>query len=399
MKVLQINTAVNTGSTGRIAEDIGRVLLEHGHQSVIAAGKTDRPSALEVITIGSKADQVFHALKTRLTDRHGFGSKVATKRLIDRIDKIQPSVVGLHNLHGYYLNIEILFEYLSRKDIPILWTLFDCWSFTGHCTYFDDINCMRWKDQCYQCPKTHKYPASYLMDNSKRNYQDKCRLFNLPNKLEIITHSNWLRDYVKQSYLKNYTVHTLPSGIDLKRFYPNSDRNQYENEKEKVILGVASTWDLRKGLKDFKKLARVVDADWEIVLIGLSKKQIKGLPDGIRGISRTENIEELREWYARAAVFINPTWQDNFPTTNIEALACGTPVVTYDTGGSPEAVDDETGRVVDKGDIEGLWKAIKELADKDRNALRHACRTRAETHFNKDDRYLDYLRLYEQLLQ
>jgi len=400
LKILQINTAVNTGSTGRIAEDIGRTLLAHGHKSVIAAGKTDRPSQSEVISIGTKQDMWLHALKTRLTDRHGFGSANATEELSQRLRALKPDLIHLHNVHGYYLNIKVLFKTIQTTNIPIVWTLHDSWPYTGHCTYYQSVNCRKWQSECFDCPKTDKYPKSYFVDNSKRNFRDKKTLYGDLKRLHFVTPSVWLGDDLGKSFLGHQPRSVIHNGVDLTVFKPGNGTLK-KNDDKNFILGVASTWDLRKGLRDFEKLSKKITQDWQIVLIGLSKKQIDGLPGGeaIKGIRRTENIEELRRWYARARVFVNPTWQDNFPTTNIEALACGTPVVTYNTGGSPEAVNEGTGVLVEKGDIEGLWQAVQEIDAGDREIQQKRCRHRAETYFNKDDRYMDYLRLYEELVK
>ncbi|MFT6324987.1 MAG: putative colanic acid biosynthesis glycosyltransferase [Salibacteraceae bacterium] len=393
MKILQINTTVNTGSTGRITEEIGRVFIEHGHESYIAYGRGDENFSKSQLTrIGTKWSSYGHGIKTLLLDRHGFGSEYATKQLIIEIKKINPDVIGLHNLHGYYLNIEVLFKFLESINKPIVWTLFDCWAFTGHCTYYDNIQCKKWKSECHQCPKISSYPRSLGVDQSRNNFKDKKALFNLPKKMKIVVHSRWLKSQVELSFLKNQSIDHIFNGTNLQLFKP------YPLIEKKIILGVASTWDERKGLKDFVKLNVLLEDSYQIVLIGLNKKQIDALPDGILGISRTENIEELVEWYNKASVFVNPTYQDNFPTTNIEALACGTPVITYDTGGSPEAIDVETGVVVKKKDIEGIVNAISFLRKKNVKQLSLNCRKRAEAFFDKNERYQDYLNLYKELL-
>ncbi len=401
MKILQINTVVNSGSTGRITEDIGRVFLSRGHSSYIAFGRGNRPSQSDLIKIGNDFDVISHGFKTALLDKHGFGSKRATEALISRIDEIKPDVIGLHNLHGYYCNIGILFRYIHTMNIPVIWTLHDCWAFTGHCSYFDDINCLKWIVRCYSCPKTRKYPSSYLCDNSRRNYENKKILFNIAPNLNLVVYSNWLKSLVEQSFLKAHSIYHIFNGVDLKVFKPQiSDSliRKYDIKNRKVVLGVANIWDIRKGLSDFIKIYEILQKSVVLILIGLTKKQLKRLPAGIIGIERTENVEELASYYSLADVFVNPTYMDNFPTTNIEALACGTPVVTYDTGGSPEAIDEETGKVVCKGDIEGLVDAINEILDSDRNTLRSMCRDRAERLFDKDQRYLDYLNLYESII-
>lgn len=392
MKIVQINTTINTGSTGRIAEGIGTVLLDSGHESYIAYGRSGNPSQSREIKIGTPLDNYLHGAKTLLFDRHGFGSTRATQELVQQLEEIQPDAIGMHNLHGYYLNIDVLFSYLKRRKIPVLWTFHDCWPFTGHCTFFDSVACSKWKTQCTSCPKTSHYPKSIVLDNSRKNYQDKKRIFNDVQHLNIITPCNWLSRHVKNSFLSSYPVHVIYNGLDLDMFYP-----KVQQENTKIILGVASTWDERKGLADFIRLRKVLPEDYSMVLIGLSTTQIEQLPPGITGIARTESVEELAKWYSKALCFVNPTYQDNFPTTNIEALACGTPVVTYDTGGSPEAADDETGKVVQKGDIAGLKEAILFLKHQNQEALSKACRLRAEACFDQKERYREYVDLYEKL--
>ncbi len=400
MRVLQINSVANSGSTGRIAEEIGNVLIANGHESYIAYGRGNAKSSSQLIKIGSDCDVYMHGAFTLLTDKHGFASSKATKNLISKIEEIQPDLIALHNLHGYYISFPILFEFLKTSDIPVVWTLFDCWAFTGHCSYFDDINCPKWKIHCEKCPKHKNYPSSWV-DNSFQNFEDKKRLFTSLNKMEIITHSKWLGELVKESFLKNYRVHVTPSAINLDLFKPleSNLRERFELGSKKVILGCASTWSNRKGYTDFIALDKTIGQDYQIVMIGLNNKELKLLPSNIIGLKRTESIEELAQWYSLAFVFVNPTSQDNFPTTNLEALACGTPVITYNTGGSPEAIDEHTGFVVDKGDVNVIVKKIEELKKLNYEEVSKACRLRAENLYDKKTRYLDYLRVFEQMVR
>jgi len=393
MKILQINTAVNSGSTGRIAEDIGKTLIFRGHESFIAFGRGNQKSNSKLIRIGNKLDFYVHGIISLFTDRHGFGSKRATRKFLKQVDVIKPDAIGLHNIHGYYLNVDILFKYIKEKNIPVLWTFHDCWPFTGHCSYNTDC------DNCTKCQR--KYPTSIFLNQSTRNYNDKKLIFNQVKKLQIITPSIWLKDLVHQSFLK-YPVQCVNNGIDLNQFQPSENYKKLKEKlhlkNKKIILGVASTWDKRKGLSDFIQLASLLDTNYKIILIGLTSKQIQRLPKNIMGVQRTESIAELANYYSMADVYINPTHKDNFPTTNIEALACGTPVITYNTGGSPESIDDETGKIIKKGDVKGLWHGIQDLALHSQEHYAKVCRNRALQLFNKEDRYLDYLRLYETLL-
>jgi glycosyltransferase involved in cell wall biosynthesis len=399
MKILQVNTQVNSGSTGRIAEDIGRTFMAYGHESYIVFGRGRRPSASKLIRVGNDLDVYMHGVKTMLTDRHAFGSANATRKLIATIEEIQPDVIAMHNIHGYFLNIEIFFSYLSKKEIPLIWTLHDCWSFTGHCTYFDDIDCKKWKTGCHSCPKLRKYPASYLADASKANYWDKKSLFNSVKKLEIVVPSAWLRDLVKQSFLSQWPVHIIPYGVDIDIFRPLETqlKSRLGLEGKKVVLGCASIWDKRKGLEDVIALKSLLPEEYAVIAVGLTEKQLKALPPGILGITRTDSVQELTEYYNMADVFVNPTYQDNFPTTNLESLACGTPVVTYETGGSPEAVDLQTGKVVPKGDIHAMVEAIKSITSSAEKKFSGACRERALQCYNMKTQFDKYVRIGEQL--
>lgn len=397
MKLLQINTNVNSGSTGRIAEDIGKLVMAMGHESTIAFGRGKRPSASQLIRIGGISDFRLHALKTRFLDLHGFGSANATRIFLEKVNALNPDVIHLHNLHGYYLNVELLFNYLKSAHKPVFWTFHDCWPFTGHCSHFDGVNCFKWKTECHHCPNKKGYPTSWFLDNSKYNYHRKKNLFTGIKNLTIVTPSNWLAEHVKNSFLKDYPVKVIHNGIDLSVFQPVEKQEEISKHKlfeNAYILGVASIWNERKGLADFFRLREMLAKEIGIVLVGLNQKQITSLPPGITGIARTENISELAALYRGASVFVNPTYVDNFPTTNLEALACGTPVITYNTGGSPEAINENTGLVVEKRDVKGLAEAIIAISDKGKEYYQPLCRDRAEKLFNKEDRFKEYYQLY-----
>jgi glycosyltransferase involved in cell wall biosynthesis len=397
MRVLQINTSINSGSTGRIAEEIGRMLIEKGHQSYMAYGNIVNNSISEAVKIGNRMDFIFHVLKSRLFDRHGFGSVNATRSFINQIEQINPDLIHLHNIHGYYLNSSILFEYLKKEQKPVVWTFHDCWPFTGHCSHFDFVNCYKWQAECFACPNTHKYPKSLLIDNSRSNFRQKKVLYNGLSTIKLVSPSEWLAGFLRRSFLSGYETKVINNGIDLDKFKPVHDkglRKKYDLDK-KYIIGVASNWTAKKGLFDFIQLRSLLDMQIDILLVGLKRNQIKSLPEGIKGIFRTERIEEIAALYSGAEVFVNPTYVDNFPSVNIEALACGTPVITYETGGSPETIDSETGKVVRKGDVAGLKSAISELLLKDRQALSGKCRRRAEMLYDSKHMSNEYIALYE----
>ncbi|HON17718.1 MAG TPA: glycosyltransferase [Salinivirgaceae bacterium] len=401
MKILQINTTVNTGSTGRIAEEIGFQLKNAGWESYIA-GQIIRPSNSNIIKIGNKLDRYLHGIQTRIFDNHGFASKKSTEILIKKIKNIDPDIIHLHNLHGYYIHVGKLFDYLKISEKPVVWNIHDCWSFTGHCSYFDGVNCYRWKTVCYKCPNKHGYPSSWILDNSTRNFQLKKSVFSGIKRITIVPTSHWLYNNLSESFLNIYPTTVIHTSIDLNVFKPSEtdvpklwDGNM---KWDKYILGVSNIWNKRKGLDDFIKLRNLLPNNVGIILIGLKKNQIKDLPEGIWGIERTENIQKLALFYSQAEVFVNPTYMDNFPNVNVEALACGTPVITYQTGGSPEAIDEKTGIVVPKGDINSLAKAVETVLSRGKEFYKDACRQRAETCFNPNIQINKYIEIYEKLL-
>ncbi|ALV21539.1 glycosyltransferase [Carnobacterium antarcticum] len=397
MKVLQINSVCGYGSTGRIATDLYNILEKNGHECCIAYGRGSAPKGYNTIKIGNKFDFYSHVLKTRLFDLHGFGSKRATRKLIEQIKEYKPDIIHLHNLHGYYLNIEVLFNYLATIDIPIIWLLHDAWSMSGHSAHFDldsDDNIPKNNTKKFQ---KFEYPKSYVFDNSKKNFLKKKKLFTQVKDLTIIVPSNWLAEIVKKSFLSLYDVKVIHNGIDLSKFKitPSNFKKDNGLANEKIILGVASVWNDKKGLNYFNKLAQNLDDKFKIVLVGINKKQMKKLDKNILAISRTENIKKLAEIYTSADVFVNPTIEDNFPTTILESLACGTPVITFDTGGSAESLDENVGTIIEKENFNKLIKAIENF-DYEYDYL-NSCLKRAQV-FDRDKVYDKYNSYYNQLI-
>ncbi len=391
-KIVQINSTANWGSTGRIAENIGKLVIEAGWDSTIAFGRNNKASSSNLLRIGNKRDMIFHGIGSRLFDKHGLLSKSATEEFVKQLEKLNPDIIHLHNIHGYYLNFPVLFDFLKHWGGPVVWTLHDCWSFTGHCAFFENLGCEKWEHGCHDCQGLRKYPVSVFSDNSKSNYEKKRKAFlNCPN-LTLVPVSDWLGNLIKKSILKEYPVKIIKNGIDISLFRPKSNvKNSRRN-----ILGVASVWEKRKGLEDFKELRALLPKEYQITLVGLTESQIKTLPEGIRGISRTESIEELVTLYSESDLLVNPTYEDTFPTVNLEAIACGTPVLTYRTGGSPETIDEKTGRVVDRGDINGLAAMVRRMCNEERLDTQ-ACRERAERLYDSRETFRRYIELYNTL--
>ncbi len=345
--VVAVYAHVNTfphGSTGRIMIKEHRELLAAGHDSHAFWGRGRAAENEHEMCFASYLGVNLDVLRTRLDGKAGFHSKAATKRLLARLDEINPDVVHLHNLHGYYVNVQILFSWLAAQSCRVEWTLHDCWAFTGHCAYFTFAKCDKWKDGCSNgCPQLCTYPSTLSKSSCRWNYEQKKRLFTLVSaeRVKLITPSQWLADLVGESFLSKYPVEVRHNAIDTAVFKPTpSDfRDRHGIGDRFMILGVASPWTERKGLSDFVRLARELDPKkYVVVLVGLSDKQIKSLPKGIIGLKRTDSCEELAAVYTAADVFFNPTKEDNYPTVNLEAEACGTPVVTYDTGGCRETI-------------------------------------------------------------
>ncbi len=404
-KLLQVNSALNYGSTGKIAEQIGLAAKADGWECWIAHGpRYVNSSYLTPIGVSNSFEEKLHGgLYSLLLDRHGLGSISATKRFIKILRDLNPDIIHLHNIHGYYLNYKLLFEYLKAIKKPVVWTLHDCWSFTGHCCYFDKIGCNKWTTGCCNCPGLKTYPSSRLLDNSRNNYILKRQLFtSISDNLTLVPVSRWLGNFVRQSFFSDTTIEVIHNGIDISKFNPQADeinqniRKRYRTYDKKIVLGVAAPWSERKGYNDFLRLRNLLSEDYALIMVGLSNEQLQSLPSGIIGIERTQSVQELAELYSAADVFINPTYEDNYPTTNLEAISCGTPVITYRTGGSPESVTSETGMVIPQGDLNALADAVKVLVAK--NVDSQICRNYALEHFDSRKCFEKYINLYNRIL-
>lgn len=396
LKIFQINSVCGVGSTGRIANDLYKIAESQGHVGCIAYGRGSAPEDIHSIRIGSDLDVCLHALYTRITDKTAFASKNYTRLLIDTIVEFDPDIIHLHNLHGYYINIELLFQYLKATRKPVVWSLYDCWPFTGHCYHFDYIGCDKWKTGCYQCVQKKDYPTSYLFDASKENYLRKKAFITACDNIVIVPPTQWLADLVKESFLNKFKSIVIPSGIDLDKFKPTPSnlRKKYQLEDKKIVLGVSNGFSKNKGAQYFNELAQKLPDHYKLVLIGVREEQRKLFPKDILTLPRTDSMTELAEFYTAADVFVNPTLQETQGLTNIEALACGTGVVTFNSGGCPECIDKSCGFVVERGDLQGLIKAVIQTCtapfDHD------ACIQKAAL-FDQSKLYKEYIKLYEEI--
>ena len=362
MKIVMINSVCGVKSTGRICTDLAKELEKNGHEVKIAYGRDKVPLEYQkyAVRIGNDLDVKIHGLQSRLFDMAGFGSKKVTQKFIEWIKEYNPDVIHLHNIHGYYINVEILFQYLKKEFRgKIIWTLHDCWAFTGHTPYCDSINCKRWESGCYSCPLLKEYPKSYI-DNSMKNWKNKRKIFQGVSNLTIITPSKWLKELTEKSFLGGYEVKLINNGIDTEQFYPvksNFKKNNKIDDKY-MLLSVATSWDDMKGYSDFIKLSEKINDKYKIVLVGLNKNQIIRLPKNIIGIGKTSSIKELVEIYSDADLYLNLSYCENYPTVNLEAIACGSLVLTYMSGGSTEIIEQYGGILVEKGNLDAVVKEI-----------------------------------------
>lgn len=401
-RLLQINTTLNFGSTGRIVENIGLLANTKGFETYVIHGpRFVNSSQLKNFCTEGKFEEKLHGLKSLLGDAHGLGSKRATLRTIEFIDQIKPDIIHLHNIHGYYINYPILFNYLKKINVPVVWTFHDCWSFTGHCAHFHIVGCYKWEKECNNCPIIGSYPKSFL-DFSKRNFNLKKDSFTGIDNLIIVSVSDWLKGLIQRSFLKDYKINRIYNGINTRVFYPRNDaskiRRKYRLEDKFIILGVASPWSEGKGFGDFLQLSNFLSQDEIIILVGLDKQQIKSLPSNIIPIERTNSVDFLADLYSTADLFFNPSKQETFGLTTAEALACGTPALVYNVTACPEIVDTLSGFVIKEGDINGVLRVVSEVKLRGKNFFKKHCLQRIQEKFKDEDCYNKYIELYDKLL-
>ena len=404
MRIAILNM-VHNGSTGKIMFQIATTARESGHSvktyspiRFLRGKKINLPDIPSHFFWGSRFESFIHYYAGTLLGANGLFSQNGTRKLIRDLNEFKPDIIHLHNLHAYCINLPMLFRYIKRNDIRVIWTLHDCWTFTGHCPHFVIAGCDRWKSGCHHCPQPRIYPKMYL-DTSKMMFGLKKKWFSGIKNMTIVTPSHWLADLVKQSFLKDYPVEIIGNGIDLSVFKPtDSDfKSKYNLEDKKIVLGVSFGWGYRKGLDVFVELARRLSEDYKIVLVGTDPATDATLPNNILSINRTDNQTELAKIYTAADVFVIPTREDTYPTVNMEAIACGTPVLTFRTGGSPDIIDSTCGSVVEVNDVDATESEIVRICT-GLEYTKEKCLEKAKS-FNMTDRFEEYIKLYEKEIE
>ena len=396
MKVLQINIFGNL-STGRIAVDLYRTLRDNGHDGLFAFARNQTAPDVPYYRIGSKASVYLDGFMTRLTDRAGFYSRGATQKFIEKIKEYDPDIIHLHNLHGYYVNIDLLFNYLRECGKPVVWTLHDCWSFTGHCCYYSMVGCNKWMTGCSNCSQLDTYPKSLFIDNSKGNYKKKKQLFTSVPNLHLVCVSNWLYGEVEKSFLRGVPHEVIHNGIDTSIFRPiqSTIKDKYGIPDKKVVLAVSTSWnDKRKGLVDVIQLADRSHGSFCVVIVGLSEKEKSSIPDNVIGITRTDSTQELAELYTAADFFFNASVEETFGLPTVESMACGTPVIVYNATALPEVVTNKSGFVVEAHDLNTVANIINSNFEFNKNVIRSVAEQ-----YSKEIMMSKYLNLYKSALR
>ena len=399
-RLVEINVSLNWGSTGRIAEQIGACAEKQGWDVYIVHGaRYINKSAFKHIQVSTRIEEFIHWLYSFLWDAQGLGSFFATKRLIRRLKKVSPTLVHCHNIHGCYINYPILFSYLKENNIPVVWTFHDCWPFTGHCAYYIEANCEKWKSHCKQCPATKSFPNS-ICDKSSRNFDKKKNVYGLFDNLTIVPVTNWLAEEVKQSFLSQATIKSIHNGIDVSVFsFIESDiRQKYNITAKYVLLSVATGFDERKGLEDYNKLSDILSEEFQIILVGgLERGCNVKLSDKILLLPKTKDQKELACFYSCSDLLLSLSYAETFGLTMVEAMACGTPVVVYDNTAQSEVVSDETGIKVQTGNVHKVAEAIIEICKRGKDEFSEKCRKYAVNYFNKDNQCQKYVDLFSEL--
>ena len=402
-KVVQINTVSNYGSTGKIVEAIGLLAHDCGWNSKIAVGgRYSQPSKLETYQISNVFQNYLSAIHSYVSGHHGFANRYETAKFLRWLNNENPDIVHLHNIHSYILNVGLLFNFLSQKKQKVIWTLHDCWPFTGHCSHFIQHSCYKWQTGCYDCPAIHGFPKSLLFDRSQPNYDEKKTLFNTIDNMIIVTVSNWLAECVRSSFLGNYNVMVIPNGVDLDIFKPNltSVATKFGLERKKIVLGVSTSWCNAKGLGDYLQLRKLLPQDYVIVLIGMTKEQVKKYSaPGFLCIEKTNSLIELVEWYNAAHVILNLSYAETFGLPVAEGFACGKPAIVYDNTALTELITTGTGYKAASGDVCRVKELILNMNEENDETYLYNCRSRAENLYDKKKNYNEYLTIYKSMME
>lgn len=396
--IVEIN-GINYGSTGRIALNIAKEARKEGFK-VYTCFRNSREGKKhpneDQLLIGNWLDKVISERLSYIFGLNGYFCTINTASFLKELDRIKPDLIHIHSLCDNYLNVDMLFNYIIRKDIPVIWTFHDGWPFTGRCA---QNRCSKWQEGCGDCPHKDYYPGTLFLDNSRQVLKKRSALYGRLKDLTIVTPSKWLKDLVKLSHFRDkYPVRVINNGIDLNIFKPtDSDFRKEHNLIDRfIVLGLAYYWDDSKGLDVFIDLAKRLPEKYQIVLVGTNDEVDKLLPDNIISIHRTHTQEELVKIYSCSDVFVNPTRDENYPTVNMEAIACGLPVLTFDTGGCAEIISDKTGSAVRMNDVDSLEKEIVRICEtkpySKEDCLKHA------KSFNMEDKFKEYVELYKEIL-
>ncbi len=391
MIVVQINATGETGSTGKICTSISSLLTERKTENYVlyCLGSNQNPAQIKYTDPKSVK---LAAAESRIFGNWGFEGKASTKRLIKKLDEINPDIIHLHNIHSHSCNLAMLFNWIKKHKIKLFWTFHDCWAFTGYCMHYDMIGCEKWKTQCFDCPQKKEY--SWLLDKSRQLYNRKKELLSGLN-MTVITPSRWMAEQVGKSFLRDYPIMVINNGIDLNVFFRVKSpvfRKKYDIKSKYIVLAVAFGWSEKKGIDVLFWLADKLDKDYQLVIIGYDNALNGSAPANVITIPRTHDAAELADIYSSADVLVNPTREENFPTVNLEAIACGTPAITFKTGGSPETIDESCGSVVEKNDAQAMLGEVKRICETTPFSP-EMCRKKAEQ-YDKNDRFLDYVKLY-----
>lgn len=407
IKILRITPGINIGSISRTGEQLGQLVIDQGWESYIAYTRFGGKSTSKLIKVGNKFSIYCHALLSRCFDACGRGSYLSTVRFVHKLKEIQPDIIHLHNIHSYDFNLGVLFRYLKKSGTPVVWTQHDSWTYTGHCAFYAEPNCQKWKTGCGKCPIYKQYPDSWFFDRSKQNFQYKKNLFTSlgSNQMHIVCVSDYIKNDVDQSFLNKFPIIRIYNGIDTNVFTPCVDKERLKKIRAKynlgdgiILMAAATSWTERKGISDFVALRKMLDEKYTIVFVGVPEPMIHQLPKGIVGIRRTDSITEMAELYSVSSIVMNLSNAESFGKTTPEGLSCGVPSIVYNCTASPELVDEHTGVVVEQGNVEGVRRAVEEIMSWDRANTINACRERACRLFSIDKNWKEYIDLYKSIL-